>query len=154
MQSVKQIYSVQDSNKKDMQFNMSGKLVTYKQNVEIYAPMQHSCYEHFVGLDIYIYCTVTLIVADFFSIVADLKEMHKGLLCMTVIIRNMAEAVCSVNIGTVQTSSTAGCHISYDSNLNTVIFGSNFLDTIDIKKGIKQRAMEKKFQMSSYPPIA
>lgn len=68
MQSVKRIYSVQDSNKKDTQFNMSGKLVTNKQNVEIYAPMQFSCYEQFVGLDIYIYCTITLIVADFFSI--------------------------------------------------------------------------------------
>ena len=69
-----------------------------KQNVEVYAPMQYSCYEQFVGL--YMYCTVTLIVADLFSIVADLKEMPKDLLYMTVITRNMAEAFYFVNIGT------------------------------------------------------
>lgn len=68
--------------------------------MEIFAPIQYSCYEHFVGLDIYIYCTVTLIVTEFFSIVADLKEMLKGLLCMIVITRNKAEAFYSVNIGT------------------------------------------------------
>jgi len=153
LHSVKQFYSVQDSNKKDIQFNMSGKLVTNKQNMEIYAPMQYSCYEHFVGLHIHIYCTVTLIVIDFFSIVANLKEMRKVLLCMRVVTRNMAEAFCSVNIGTVQTYSTAGCHVSYYSNLNTVIFGSNVLAIIDIKKGIKQRTMGKSFKCHLTRPL-
>ena len=76
MQSVKQIYSVQDSNKKGMQFNMSGKLVTKKQNVEMYAPVQYSCYEYFVDLDIYIYCTVTLTVSDLFIIVLAINQLN------------------------------------------------------------------------------
>jgi hypothetical protein len=71
-------------------------------------PMQYS-YEYLVGLDIYINCTVTLIVANCILIGLDVKEMHNGLLCMKVMTRNMAEAFYSGKVG----SNLLNCWLSH-----------------------------------------